>query len=141
MRVALKNYPDTHLRRDEPVDSGAESAQAQGGNLFDQLGNFLGRLFGGDDSRASAPAARGEKTSSADDGAGHAIEQANMAASGMAPQPSPPPEQHTETFVFQNGDTGERQVFRTQSAPYPGGENAYAYRERVYDPPPPIPPR
>ena len=54
----------------------------------------------------------------------------NVTVPEMAPPPPPPPDQragrqNTETFVFQNGDTGERYTFRTEVPP--AGRNDLAF--------------
>ena len=63
----------------------------------------------------------------------------------VLPPPShPAPEQRATrneengpTFVFQNGETGERQVFRGGSRGDTGSGDHFAYRDRDYPPPPP----
>src|SRR5258708_10859308 len=88
MRVALKNAPATHLPRAEPVAPEiAETAQAQSGeNFFDRVGNFLGNLFGGNDSAragndstSAAPAPpRRDRTSAAETGSSFFPEAADQ---------------------------------------------------------------
>jgi len=80
MRVALKSVPATHLPRAEPVAPEiAEVAQTQPNdeNFFDRVGNFIGNLFGGNDSArtgndsarvAPAPPPRRDRTSAAETG-------------------------------------------------------------------------
>jgi len=79
MKVALKNVPAAHLPRAEPVAPAiAENAQGQSGgdNFFDRVGNFIGNLFGGNDSASAgnngakvAPAPqRRDRTSAAETG-------------------------------------------------------------------------
>src|SRR5258706_1751510 len=82
MKTALKNVPPTPLPRAEPVaPEGDQVAQSQssGENVFDRVGDFLGNLFGGNDSANAARAApsRRERTPAAETGTGFFPEAAD----------------------------------------------------------------
>ena len=89
MRTALKKAPFAHLPRADPVPPlVAEVGPSQDENIiqrsFEGIGNFFDRLFGGTRAKANA-----------------------------TPDTSAEPDRHGETYVFENGETGERQIFRT----------------------------
>jgi hypothetical protein len=126
------------------------------------IGSFFNRLFGVGSAGASGPpSSRGERSSDANDGRRFFPEESDsrMAtddsshdtmtpASGERPQtpPSPSPEQRasrsdqdSSTYVFQNGETGERQYFRSGSRNDAPAGDRYANRDRDYDTAPPPP--
>ncbi|HXJ01691.1 MAG TPA: PBP1A family penicillin-binding protein [Micropepsaceae bacterium] len=106
MRVALKNVPFAHLARAEPVPPAiAESDSPDGENVLQRglegLGNFFDRLFNGRGSASANASPRTEPSIT------------NPPNTAVA---SPPPRTGGETYVFENGQTGERQVFRRDAA-------------------------
>ena len=145
MRVALKGSPPSYLPRAEPVPPAvaqSEPAPDGGENVIqkglDGIGSFFDRLFGGSSAKAAPSSAPPHgKSSSADDSSAPNNEQryALKDQSGPAiPAPETRPNRAPEeTYVFQNGDTGERQIFR--APPAPDGDRV-AYGDRDYDPPP-----
>jgi penicillin-binding protein 1A len=123
----------------------AEDTAPDGENLiqrgFEGIGNFFDRLFGGGNANAAAPAPK-DRSSSADDGnaareegqpryargepapvMSATVPYQRTAPADISPAPersngvvAPPPAQpRGETYVFQNGDTGESQVFQAPS--------------------------
>ena len=97
MRVALKTTPWSHLPRAEPVPPAIAEGDFpdSGDNVIqrglDGIGSFFDHLFGGDANAAPAP------------------------------PPSPPTVTRNgsgEVYVFENGQTGQRQIFRS-TAPTP----------------------
>ena len=76
------------------------------------------------------------------------VQRQDVPLQRIAPPPPPLPDQRaarsdqdSQTYVFQNGDTGERQYFRGSSRSDPSNGDRYAYRDRDYDSRPPPPPR
>jgi membrane peptidoglycan carboxypeptidase len=143
MRVALKNVPPSHLPRAEPVPPAVVRTDPpdNGDNVIqrglDGIGNFFDHLFGG--SANAAPHDRSSDAGGAPSGqsAGdqryaYGVETAPVisapppyqrgAPNSDVTQPSnvaPPPQPAQrpsggEVFVFENGQTGERQIFRSK---------------------------
>ena len=141
MRVALKGSPPSHLPRAEPVPPAiAQTAPDDGENIIqkslDGIGSFFDRLFGGH--AEAAPPARLPPDKSPIEPMPAPNSDPRYALDNTPTQAAPAPEAQVnrapeETYVFQNGDTGEQRVFRGPAQP---PRDRYAYSERDYDPPP-----
>jgi hypothetical protein len=127
---------------------GERSSNADDGRRFfpEEGDSRMAMDDSGGDTQSSAPVTQSAPSTSPDQLP--SMQRPDMPVPRIAPSPPsrPGPEERAArsgedgtTFVFQNGETGERQYFRGGTRVDPATGDRFAYRDRNFDPRPPPP--